>query len=117
MLKHGYSNFTLDILEYCDSSEALQREPYYIDLLKPRYNLLLIAGSRLGSKHSEEVKAKISASAKGNKNGTGGKGRIRADGTGSPSVPLELLDKETGIKKIYPSMNEVGKALGVPIPS
>lgn len=72
LLKHGYSNFTLDILEYCGSSEALQREQYYIDLLKPRYNILLIAGSRLGSKHSEEVKAKISASAKGNKNGTGG---------------------------------------------
>lgn len=41
-------------------------------------------------------------------------GRIRADGAGSPSVPIELLDKETGIKKIYSSMYEVGKALGVP---
>ena len=43
-----------------------------------------------------------------------GKGRKRAEGAGSPSVPVEVLDKETGIKTTYPSMSEVGEALGVP---
>ena len=46
--------------------------------------------------------------------GTGGKGRIRAEGAGSPSVPVEVLDQETGVKAIYSSMSEVGEALGVP---
>ena len=114
LLKHGYSNFTLEILEYCGPSEAISREQYYLSLFKPEYNILLIAGSRLGSKHSEEAKAKISAAAKGNKNSTGGKGRIRAEGAGSPSVPVEVLDQETGVKAIYSSMSEVGEALGVP---
>jgi len=31
-----------------------------------------------------------------------------------PSVPVEVLYRETGIKIIYPSMSEVGEALGVP---
>jgi hypothetical protein len=47
-------------------------------------------------------------------NATGGKGRKRAEGTGSPRVPIEVFDKETGIKTTYPSMSGVGKALGVP---
>jgi hypothetical protein len=114
LLMYGYSNFTLEILEYCDSSETIQRELYYLDLLKPEYNILLTAGSRLGSKHSEQAKAKISAAAIGNNNSSGGKGRKRAEGAGSPSVPVEVLDMETGIKRIYPSMSELGEALGVP---
>lgn len=41
------------------------REQYYIDLLKPEYNICLIAGSTLGKKHSESTKEKISKSIKG----------------------------------------------------
>jgi hypothetical protein len=50
----------------------------------------------------------------GNKNATGGKGRKRAEGAGSPSEPVEVFDQETEMKTVYPSMSEVGKALGVP---
>lgn len=59
LLKYGYSNFNLDILEYCEPSILIQREQYYIDLLKPEYNILKVAGNRLGSKHSEATKAKM----------------------------------------------------------
>ena len=114
LLKYGYSNFTLQILEYCDTCEAVSREQYYLDFLKPEYNILFTAGSWLGSKHSEEAKAKMSAVKKGNQNATGGKGRKRAEGAGSPSVVIEVFDQETGMKTIYPSMSGVGKALGVP---
>ncbi len=34
ILKHGHSNFSLEILEYCEPSKVLEREQYYIDLLK-----------------------------------------------------------------------------------
>jgi hypothetical protein len=56
----------------------------------------------------------MSAVKLGNQNATGGKGRIRAEGAGSPSVVVEVFDQETGMKTIYPSMSGVGKALGVP---
>ena len=55
ILKHDYSNFSLDILEYCKPNELISREQYYMDLLNPKYNILPIAGSRLGSKHSPET--------------------------------------------------------------
>jgi hypothetical protein len=37
----------------------LSREQYYLDLLKPEYNILKIAGSSLGYKHSENTLAKL----------------------------------------------------------
>jgi len=60
LLKYGYSNFTLDILEYCEPNVLIEREQYYIDLLKPEYNILKVAGNRLGFKHSKATLEKMS---------------------------------------------------------
>lgn len=65
LIKYGYSNFSLTILEYCNVSDLLVREQYYFDKLEPQYNILKIAGSSLGFNHSEETKAKISKALKG----------------------------------------------------
>lgn len=43
LLKYGHENFSLDILEYCESSMLIEREQYYIDLLKPEYNIKVIS--------------------------------------------------------------------------
>ena len=78
LLKHGYNNFSLDILEYCEPSILIKREQYYLDILKPEYNILKIAGSlygfkqridsiectriaNIGRKHDEATKLKLSA--------------------------------------------------------
>jgi group I intron endonuclease len=55
LLKYGYSNFTLDILEYCEGVDPVLREQFYLDVLKPEYNILQQAGSSLGFKHSEKT--------------------------------------------------------------
>jgi hypothetical protein len=40
-----------EILEYCDIKDLLERERYYLELLKPEYNILLDpASSKLGFK-------------------------------------------------------------------
>lgn len=65
LIKYGYSNFSLEILEYCDKSVLLDREQYYLDKLNPSYNILKIAGSSEGFVHSEETKEKISKALKG----------------------------------------------------
>ena len=44
LLKYGYSKFKLEILEYCKISNLIEREQYYLDNLKPEYNILLKAG-------------------------------------------------------------------------
>jgi group I intron endonuclease len=69
LLCHGYSAFSLDIVEYIDISNLskedarlliLKREQFYIDELKPGYNINPTAGSRLGSFHTLDTKEKIS---------------------------------------------------------
>lgn len=59
--KNGYSNFSLEILEYCNPSDAVSIEQKYLDLLKPEYNILKKAGSLLGFKHSEKTLLKFKA--------------------------------------------------------
>ena len=56
LFKHGYSNFKLEILEYCDPSMLLERENYYLKLLKPEYNILQVPGSSLDRKLTQEQK-------------------------------------------------------------
>jgi group I intron endonuclease len=68
LLHHGYSTFSLSILEYIDISHfskeeaqklILEREQHFIDSLLPGYNILKIAGSTLGLKYSEDTKEKM----------------------------------------------------------
>lgn len=59
LLKYGHTQFSLDILEYCEPSILISREQYYIDLLKPEYNICKTAGSTLGKAHSISTKEKI----------------------------------------------------------
>jgi len=67
LIKYGYSNFSLDILEYCDIADLTKIEQYYLDKLNPRYNTLKIAGSSLGHKHTEETKELMIQKALGRK--------------------------------------------------
>lgn len=55
ILKYSYSNFSLEILEYCDINNLVSKEQYYINKLKPEYNILKTAGSSLGFKHSQKT--------------------------------------------------------------
>ncbi|CAO3668110.1 unnamed protein product [Rhizopus microsporus] len=60
-MKYGHNNFTVLILELVEMSDhikndLLNREQYYIDLLKPVLNINPTAGSSLGFKHSNETK-------------------------------------------------------------
>lgn len=50
--KHGLQEFKLEILEYCDKIVTLEREQFYLDKLKPEYNLLKKAGSPFGFRHT-----------------------------------------------------------------
>jgi group I intron endonuclease len=73
LLKHGHGNFSLDILEYCEVNVLIKREQHYLDLLKPKYNILKAANSRLGSKHTIETKTLMSIKLKGINNPSFGK--------------------------------------------
>jgi group I intron endonuclease len=63
--KYGEQNFRFEILEKCEPDKCIEREQYYIDTIKPEYNILPIANSRLGKRHSSLVRKKISLALKG----------------------------------------------------
>lgn len=59
IIKYGYVNFKLQILEYCELKDLLVKEQYYINHLKPEYNILSVAGNSSGYKHTESTMAKF----------------------------------------------------------
>lgn len=90
MLKYGICNFSLYILEYCEKSKVLEIEQKYIDLYKPEYNILRLAGSSRGHKVSDETKARMSKASRGRVVSDESRKRIAA-GLGTPVVVLDLL--------------------------
>lgn len=60
LIKYGYSEFTLEILEYCDPIDIITREQDYLYKLKPEYNILTFARSSKGFKHSQKTKRLLS---------------------------------------------------------
>jgi group I intron endonuclease len=69
LLKQGYSNFSLEILEYCPPYKLLIREKYYIDFLQSEYNIIQdpTIPPMSGRTHSDETK-KIMSEAKTGEN-------------------------------------------------
>jgi group I intron endonuclease len=61
LLKYGYYNFSIEILEYCEPSKCIEREKHYFKLFKPEYNISQNPTAPMsGRKHSDETKQKIS---------------------------------------------------------
>lgn len=112
LLKHGFSNFTLEILEYCDKNNVLEREQYYMDILKPQYNIVEIAGSTLGYKHTPESLAKMRDFVLSNEV-RDRKALSTANATAARRIPILVENMETKIKQEYSSLTEAGFALGV----
>lgn len=65
--KYGAEAFRFEILETCNLPELIVREQFWIDTLRPSYNLAPKAGNCLGVKHSEETRRRVSERNKGNK--------------------------------------------------
>lgn len=83
--EHIYSTnpFIFTILEYCEVDKLIEREQYYIDLLKSSnrefgYNLSPNAGSCIGVKHSEQTLELWSKQRKGKKRSDEAKASIKA---------------------------------------
>jgi group I intron endonuclease len=62
--KYGCENFELIVLEYCSDDKLNEREIYYIDSLKPIYNMNEGGLGNRGHRLSVEVKNRLSASGK-----------------------------------------------------
>lgn len=123
LLKYGYNKFSLDIIEYCESSVLIEREQYYLDNLKPEYNILKKAGSSFGYKHSLETllkfkKRKLSPEALMNL-------KLAKKGK-APTSPLRkinhllatghittVVNKKDNTVKVYDSIRAVSRDIGI----
>jgi group I intron endonuclease len=130
ILKDGLENFSIKIIEYCEVSELLAREKYYINFLESEYNIIKdpTVPPMLNRSHSEESKQKISDSKKG-KNHTlktrekisealKGEnhpmyGKPKPKGAGSPAKKCSVFDKNTNETIVYESISEAARALNI----
>lgn len=112
--KYGLENFELLILEFCEKNELISREDYFIQLYNPTYNILKKAGSLLGYKHNPESLNKMSESQKGVNHYFYGKThteetRARMIEANKDSIAVEVLDLDTKITTVEPSIKEAAR--------
>jgi group I intron endonuclease len=97
--KYGINDLQFSILETCPNEKLIEREQYWIDTLKPEFNICKIAGSTLGIKLSEETKNKMKAS---NKRFYKGKERPEIKGSKNPMNNIEFKQKMmTSLRKYW----------------
>jgi len=97
--KYGAEDLIYEMLELCPIEALINREQYYIDKLRPYFNICKIAGSSLGVRRSRKTRDKLRAthlgkpthgwsdesraamalSMVGNVNGIGNTGKVRSD--------------------------------------
>jgi hypothetical protein len=112
LILHGYSSFSLTILEFVDISNLslkesknliLSREQFHLDLIfstdEPNtYNILKVAGSSLGFKHTFESLTKISKALSGRNNPSYGRSGEKHPMFGKyKNIFVYTLDSETGL--------------------
>lgn len=95
--KYGEENFKFSIIEFCDEELLLNREQFWLDKLKPFYNICRIAGSSRGRKSSP---AQLASLEKG--------WRKRAE---ILSIKVEQLSKEGKLIKVWDSISDACNAL------
>lgn len=113
--KYGIDGFEFIVLEECDKDDLIGREQYYIDILKPEYNICLIAGNTQGRKFSDEAieknrlahlgkitspetKIKLSIAGKGKKRSTETRAKMSIAQMGNKKSLGRIVSKEARLK-------------------
>ncbi len=101
--KYGIENFKFEVLAICPKEYCIKLEQWFIDNLKPEYNILTMANSRFGIKQSDEQKEKSSNTWKNIKKENLLKGNIKNTFEEIVQIKrlLTLNYPDTEIKKLY----------------
>jgi len=129
LFKHGYSNFSLTIIEYCEVSDLLIREKHYWGILNPEYNIAQDPTAPMsGRTHSDATKIIMSDAKKGENHPNYGKtrsdkikrkisdalkGQSRPEGAGSFSQQIEVTDITNDTTTSYDSKSAAARALNI----
>jgi len=112
LLKNGYSNFSLTILEYCEPEQCFEREDFYLSSENNEYNISKKAGaSMFGRTHSDATKNKISDALTGSNKSDDTK-RKMSDAQPT-SIKIEVNDIKNNITTSYNSIKEAARVLNI----
>ena len=114
--KYGKDSFIFEVIENLEitdniKEDLLEREQFWIDNLRPEYNILLVAGSTLGYHHTEETKQKISNSTKGVKKSVEHKAKLSQAAKHRKSQSHHSIINIDGV--VYNSIKEASERTGV----
>jgi hypothetical protein len=116
LLKHGYSNFSLEILEYCEPAKCLEREKYYINKLKPEYNTSLSPESPfLDLKHSIESREKMRVKSQGRSKTV--EHKLNLSLADPKIISVEVTDLINDNVTVYHSIRAAAKDLDISVSS
>ena len=105
--KYGEMNFIFEVIENVSSEhDLINREQFYINTLMPTINILKIANSSLGLKHTEKTMLLMSEKAKK---------RLIHNTQNLISAPLKkrIISIKNGEKTVFNSISDFEKSLGM----
>lgn len=112
LLKYGYHNFSLTILDICDIDNLMSREKHFFEVYSPEYNILKTPGSPSrgsGWKHSEATVENMRAAALKRSPET----LAKMSASQSMKIKVEVTDIETNTSTIYHAIKAAARALGI----
>ena len=114
LLKYGYHNFSLTVLEICDTDSLVSREKHFFEVYSPEYNILKTPGSPSrgsGWKHSEATIENMRAAA--NIRSQSPENLAKLSAAQSSSIKVEVTDLEKNTSTIYHAIKAAAPALGI----
>lgn len=114
LLKYGYTNFSLTILEICDKDSLVSREKHFFEVYSPEYNILKTPGSPSrgsGWTHSEATidNMRIAAS----KTFKSPEFLDKLSKGQSSGIKVEVTYLETNTTTIYHAIRAAARALDI----
>lgn len=112
LLKYGYHNFSLTILDICDIDSLMSREKHFFNVYSPEYNVLKIPGSPSrgsGWKHSEATVENMRTAALNRSPET----LAKMSASQSTNIQVEVTDIETNTSTKYHAIKAAARALGI----
>lgn len=102
------------VLEHCSVEELIDRENHYLWMLKPKFNTNLCANSSLGVKRTEEQRTRMSLSRIGSKHSDNTKKKMSKSAGIHLRKPVLQIHLDTGeVIAEYESISEAARVMGV----
>lgn len=117
LLKYNIENFSLDIIEYCSKDDVIKREQHYLNIYKPKYNILKTAGSSLGYRHTLDSLSKLRSRVVSEATLEKMTNRVQTEQTkvkisNAIGIGVKVIDVDKEVVTVYSSKKEAAAFLG-----